>query len=201
MNHKVIFFDADGVILKGAFKFTDLLAEKYGLKLDNMLPFFQGPFQDCALGKADVREELASVVDQWGWPGTVDELLDFWLSEGTVFDEEMIKLARKLNEKGLHCFVSTGQERERGEHIKNRVGNGDPFKDVYYSAEVGFGKKDPRFWEVIFKRVEQITTNPSEILVIDDSQSVLDVAAGLGADTLFVEGSNDLSKLRKYANH
>ncbi len=199
MKYKVIFFDADGVILKGGYTFTEKLQKQHSLKMENMLPFFQGPFQACAEGKADVKEELAKVIETWKWIGTVDELIHFWLTEGTIFDQETIRLAELLKKAGTHCFVSTGQEKYRGEFIKEKVGNGNPFEDVYYSAEVGCSKNEPLFLETIFDRVKHITTDKSKILLIDDSEHIITSATDFGFDTLFCKTTTDLEILKKYA--
>lgn len=196
MKYKVIFFDADGVILKGGVQFTDELNRKFGLKIENMEPFFKGRFLDCAAGRADVKEELAKVITDWGWKGTVDELMHFWLSEGTVFDEENIQLARQISEKGVHCFVSTGQEKYRGDFIKNKVGYGHPFEDVFYSAELGCSKGDILFFEIIFDRVRHITQDKSSILMIDDSPRIIEAAKEFGFDTIFYQKPEDLNELR-----
>lgn len=198
MKYNVIFFDADGVILKGGHQFTDKLTELHGLKMENMLPFFKGPFLKCASGSADVKEELSHVLDQWGWSGTVDELMEFWLTQGTPFDQENISIARTLSEKGFRCFVTTGQEKYRGEFIKEHVGNGNPFEDVFYSAEVGCSKNDPTFFKTCFERVSHITTNPSEVLVIDDSKHIIKMAQSLEFETFFCEKNEDLKNVFDY---
>ena len=198
MKNKVIFFDADGVILKGGYRFSDELVKQFGLKAKTMQPFFLGPFLGCAKGQADLKEELAKVIDTWGWHGTVDELIDFWLTEGTVFDETNLELVRKLSEKGIHCFISTHQEKYRGEFIKRKVGSGNPFDDVYYSEEMGCGKQDPHFYEVLFERVKNITTDKSEILLIDDLQSVIELAQKFGFDTIFYQSPDDVRELKTY---
>lgn len=198
MNYKVIFFDADGLVLRGGFMFTDKLAEKYGLNAKNMTPFFKGPFRECAAGKADLKTELVKVLNDWGWKGTVDELIQFWLTEGTVFDDKTVELARKLSSKGVHCFVATGQEKNRGEFIKSNVGGGDPFEDVFYSAEVGCDKKEKQFFETIFDRVSHVTTDPSEVLFIDDSEHIVDMAKSVGFDAIYYQSPDDIKELIAY---
>lgn len=199
MNYKVISFDADGVILKGVYKFTDKLSMNYGLKIEDMLPFFLGPFKQCAIGKADAKEELAKVLDDWGWKGTVDELMDYWLSVGTEFNEEILDLVRKLKDKGIHCIVSTGQEHYRGTYLKESLGNGNPFDDVYFTAEIGCDKKDPRFFETIFGRLSDVTKNPAEVLVIDDDEGVIALAKQFGFDTILYKTREDIKELFDYA--
>lgn len=202
MDYKVMFFDADGVILKGGTRFTDKLVETYGLDFQNILPFFHGPFIACSEGKADLKEELTKVVSIWGWKGTVDELMHFWFTEGTVFDWEVIELARRFADTGIHCFVTTGQEKYRGEFIKEKIGYGHPFEDVFYSAELGIVKRDPKFLELLYDRVKHLVDRPSSILVIDDSKNIIENARSLGCSTLFIQSPNDFDELKKLAkNH
>lgn len=198
MKYKVLFFDADGVILKGGHQFTDKLTRQFGIKLEVMLPFFKGPFLDCAAGTADVKEELAGVIDEWGWNGTIEELMEFWLTEGSPFDENNMEIAQKLAALGYHCFVTTGQEKYRGEMIKQRVGGGNPFEDVFYSAEVGRSKNDPQFFKMCFERIKHITTDKKDVLVIDDSPHIIEMAQELGFDTFFCEKNEDLIKINEY---
>ena len=72
---KVIIYDNDGMILNGG-RFSDQYAKEFGVDLATMTPFFDGPFKKCLVDKADLKEELAQVLEEWKWNGTVDELKD-----------------------------------------------------------------------------------------------------------------------------
>lgn len=69
--YKAIFFDADGVCIKSKYLFTEQLERDFGIKIEKMLPFFTGVFRQCSVGRADLKEELTKVVEDWGWTGTV----------------------------------------------------------------------------------------------------------------------------------
>ena len=47
----------DGMIVHGT-RFSHRLAKKYNISTETTAPFFEGVFQDCVIGKADLKEEL-----------------------------------------------------------------------------------------------------------------------------------------------
>jgi hypothetical protein len=70
---KVIILDADGVIMHGEW-FSKRYSEKFGVSLEEIMPFFNNEFIDCELGKADLKEAIKPYLKKWGWKGTIDEL-------------------------------------------------------------------------------------------------------------------------------
>lgn len=73
---KVIIFDADGVLMPHSRRFSVLLSEDFGIPLEKSAGFFNGPFQDCLIGKADLRDTVSMYLDSWGWDKGVDAFLD-----------------------------------------------------------------------------------------------------------------------------
>lgn len=78
MKYKIFLFDADGVTLQGEGLFTDKAKEK-GLisSTEKTAPFFKGVFQDCLVGKADLKKELAKVIRDWAGKARLMKLLSF----------------------------------------------------------------------------------------------------------------------------
>lgn len=193
MNDKVILFDADGVLIKSQRQFTDRLEEEYGIQAEKLQPFFTGIFSDCRLGKADLKEELAKVIGTWGWKGTVDGLLQFWFSKGTEIDEEVASFIRELRQTGVRTFLATDQEKYRGEHLRQTLGGGKLFEEVFFSAEVGCPKKDPAFFEHVYQAISDVPRD--QILFVDDGEKNIETAKQFGfAVFLFTE----LSGLKDY---
>ena len=191
-NYKHIFFDADGVVIKNKYLFTQHLEQDYGIKMDKMLPFFTGVFRQCSVGKSDLKEELAKVIADWGWPGTVDELLAYWFSKGTQIDQEVVEYVKILREQGARCFMTTDQEKYRGQYLGRELGSGKIFERVFYSAEVGCSKKEQRFWEYVFGEVNDA---PESSLFIDDDKANVDSVAAFGLDTYLY---TDLASLKQH---
>jgi hypothetical protein len=76
---KAMLFDVDGVLVDGR-SFSKHLAHDYNLTVDTTAPFFRAKFGDCLVGKADLKQELASYLPQWNWKRSVDEFLDYWIN-------------------------------------------------------------------------------------------------------------------------
>ena len=119
---KVIIFDADGVLIPTKQKFSKTLAEKHGIPTEKTLPFFEGPFQDCLIGKKDLRETVAPYLNEWGWGKGVDALLDYWFKLESDSDKDLINYIQKLRQKGVLCFLATNNEKYRFQYMFDKLG-------------------------------------------------------------------------------
>lgn len=210
MTYKAIFFDADGVLIKNKHLFTDQLQQDYGMEIEKMLPFFNGVFRDCSVGKADLKIELAKVMDEWGWKGTVEELMDYWFSKGTYIEDDVLDFVKSLRDKGVRCFMTTDQEKYRGEYLRSVLGGGKVFEEVFFSAEMGCPKKLPEFWDKVFAHLNQasrilpntpVTTivERSETFFTDDDQENIEKVSAYGIETyLFTDLESLKKRLSKY---
>lgn len=194
---KAIVWDADGVLIKRKHLFTELLKRDFGLDTKKMMPFFHGAFRECAIGKADLKKELEKVLPEWGWTGSVDELLSFWFTKGTELDEETLAFATKLHDSGIQTFLATDNEKYRGACLRKMlIGVCDK---VFLSTEFGCRKNETAFWKKVYDELaEEANGNPikrDEILYIDDDSDDIAVAKEFGLSTFTYNG--DLDSLKK----
>ena len=82
---RALILDADGVLIHGE-RFSKQLTLEYGISLEAIEPFFEGPFQKCLFGEGDLREEIVPYLSQWGWTQGADAFLDFWWSSEHKMD-------------------------------------------------------------------------------------------------------------------
>lgn len=200
MNYDILLFDFDGVMIKNPFLFSDELHREFGLRVDRMLPFFTGVFKECGVGRADLKQELAKVIGDWGWKGTEDELIAYWLTKGTRVDEGMVAFVQQLRAAGCRCFMTTDQEKYRGEHLRAWLGGGKVFEEVFYSAMVGCTKKDDGFFEYVWRSITsdaQHPLNKERVLFIDDAVHNVEKAKVFGFDG-YVFGSREELKKKIY---
>lgn len=176
---KVVLLDGDGVLLKKHKYFSEMYAEKHGVDLEKITPFFTGPFGACKKGQADVKEELAPYLKDWGWDKSVDEFLDYWFTSDTVEDEQVVAEAQKLREKGLKCYLASDQEKYRAEYIKSQTKLGQAVDGLFVSCDMGCSKSEPVFFEKVLK---QLSVESSEVLYWDDEEENVAVAKKLGID-------------------
>lgn len=179
MNHKAILFDADGMTLVSK-RFSEQIQKDYGITWEKMKPFFDGPFQQCKLGKADLKEELAKVIGDWGWKGTVDELVSYWFGIGSASNPEIVAIAKELRSRGVKCFLATNQEKYRAEYLRNVVGLKDVFDDLLVSADLGHMKDEVAYFGEAYKRLDV----PKEsVLFVDHEEKNLKAAREFGFET------------------
>ncbi len=185
MKYKVLLCDADGVVVRGDKKFSEQLELVYGIPKEKLHPFFEGPFALCSVGKADLKVELGKVIGEWGWKGTVDELIDFWFTKGTVLDQDVVEYVDAFRSAGVRCLMTTDNEEYRSRLLISKVGHGHPFEKVFYSAALGFKKKQPGFFEQVYEKLDGIPRE--QVLFIDDDQQNVEIAKQFGFDAHFYE--------------
>ena len=189
---KEVLFDADGVVVKsrGQF-FSQRLAQRQGLTPEEVLPFFKGDYQLCAIGKANLREVLPQYFAKWKWNGTIDELLQFWFEAERDLDEEVMTIINDLRKRGIRVGLATDNEELRGKYLLEEVGLADKFDDVFISCRMGVKKSNPDFFTQVIKSTG---FEPREIQYWDDDQKNVDIAKKLGIDAVLF---TDAAKIRE----
>jgi putative hydrolase of the HAD superfamily len=175
---KAVIFDADGMLVISTPRFSTGLAEKYGISLETTRPFFEGPFQRCMIGEADLKEELAKVIGEWGWKASVDEIIAYWFSVATnKIDERFSPIFWLLREKGIKTYLATNNEKYRTENLVNERGLNAWFDRVFSSAYVGSKKPEHAFFQHI---VSETGHTKEDMLFWDDDTANLDGAEDFG---------------------
>ena len=198
---KVIIFDADGVLIHSKRKFSILLAEKYGIPLEKTLPFFNGPFQDCLISKADLKETISPYLSAWGWTKGVDAFLDLWFQSEHITDEELVKYIQRLRRRGILCYLATNNEKYRFQYILEKMSFADNFDKTYSSAHLGDKKPNQEFFEKMMKDLDNM--KKEEILFFDDDPKNIKRAKDFGIQAeLYTTFLDFKEKMKQYnLNH
>lgn len=189
---KAILFDADGVLLKAQRYFADVAAEKYNLPLEKITPFFQGPFQKCQTGEADIKEILPPYLSAFQWPKSLDEYLTEWFQNGTQIDEPVLRYVEDLRSKGIKCYLATDQEKYRAEYIKNDLGLLAKLDGLFFSCDLKSTKSDAKFFNQI---IERLGIEPNYIIYFDDDMENVEVAQSVGINAHFFENVDQAGKV------
>ena len=178
---KAVLLDADGVTLLPRKKyFSDILAEDYGVPLEQILPLFKNEFKDCLIGKADLKEVLKNkYLKSWGWKGSVEELLVYWWRGEGQLNEPVWGLIRLLRKKVIRCFLASDQEKYRAEHLLKTLKLEKLLDGAFFSCKMGVGKNNPAFFERI---LTDLKLKPEEVLFWDDEEENVVVAKEVGID-------------------
>lgn len=186
MNYEAILFDADGMTLVSR-RFSEQIEQDYGIPWARMKPFFDGPFVQCKLGRADLKEELSKVMLDWGWKGSVEELMAYWFAIGSTPSPEIVALAKELRSGGVKCFLATNQEKYRAEYLWNVAGLKDVFDGLLASSDFGHMKDEVAYFAEALVRLETCVGAPlgasllkERILFVDHEEKNLAAAKEFG---------------------
>ncbi|MBN1168476.1 HAD-IA family hydrolase [Candidatus Woesebacteria bacterium] len=193
-NIKAVILDADGVVIKDHEYFSVRYKRDFGksLKDEVITNFFKNEYKKTAVGKADLKELLEKRLDEWGWKGTVDELLKYWFEGERDVNKKVLEIAKNLREKGVKIGLASDNERYRAEYLFDEVGLEYYFDYMFFSCFLGFTKSDPKFFEYV---INKLKFKPQQIIYFDDDQENVDVAKGVGIDARLYESVSQLSEL------
>lgn len=189
---KAVIFDLDGVVIKLRNKyFSQRLAEKQGLSIEEIMPFFKGDYQLCATGKADLKDILPNHFSEWKWTGSVDELLNFWFDAEKEIDSDVVKVVDELRTQGMKVGLATDNEKYRWQYLQKETNIDKKFDYIFLSCELGCKKSNPDF----FTKVIQTTgITPQEIQYWDDDTKNVDIAKSLGINAIVFTKFEDFVK-------
>ena len=194
-NIKCILFDVDGVVINSEI-FSIQYQKQYEISNAEMLPFFTGIFQECIVGKTDLKVTLKEWLPKWKWKGTVDEFLQFWFKAEHNIDERVIKVVKRLRKKGIKCCLATNQEKYRTQYMKKEMEFEINFDEIFSSYSIGYKKPDKAFYEAILNSLEsRWNIQPREIMFFDDDQKNIDGANKLGIKGYFYKNFKEFKNI------
>lgn len=180
MSKQAFIFDIDGVI-NIVEKFSSRIERDHGIPTSKILPFFHGVFQQCLVGRADLKEEIPKYMLEWGWPGSLDDLLDYWFSGEDNLDPRMMALIKKLRRNEFPVWLTTDNEKYRSEYLRDKMGLGKLVDNFFSSAFIGCRKNDVKFYQKIFTEIGKIyLPNKNIIIFWDDEEDNVRAARQFG---------------------
>ncbi len=194
-NTKCVLFDVDGVVVNSEM-FSVQYQKKYGIVNDEMLPFYTGIFQDCLVGKVDLKEALKEWLPKWKWKGTTDEFLQAWFEAEHNIDEQIIKVVEQLRADGIKCYLATNQEKYRAQYISEKMGFAEIFDGLFLSSNIGYKKPEKKFYESVLADLKSHhNIKPNEIMFFDDDQKNVNGARAVGIDSYLYTNFEEFNKI------
>ena len=118
-----------------------------------------------------------------------DELVEIWHSSYEP-NEGMPELMQKLS-KNYRLIVFSGTVLERVQYLDKKYDFKKHFNDFVFTFDVGLNKRDKKIFECLLGKVGAA---PSECVVVDDTQRILDDAKTFGFNTILYENTGQLMK-------
>jgi putative hydrolase of the HAD superfamily len=176
---KVIAVDMDGVVVKRHKVFSARFAEEKGIAIEKIMKFVKSDFQDCMVGKKDLKKVLPDYLKEWGVEDSLDSVLNFWFSGEEVIDEGALEKVRELRRKGIKCYLATNNEKYRVEYMTEKLKA--EFDGILASYDLGFKKPNQKFYEEFMKRIG--INDPGEVELWDNDAENIKGAQKAGMKT------------------
>jgi putative hydrolase of the HAD superfamily len=175
-----LLFDVDGVLAVSD-GWHKQMARDHGITHEMLQQFFQNqnqPLYQCLIGQADLREEIAPYLTQWGWQQSVDDFLTYWFEQENVVDQRVLQVVAELRRRGHKCYLATNQEHYRTAYILDEMGFAPLFDGLYSSAALGIAKPEPGYFSAILEDLN--ITEPATVLFFDDRADNIEGARQVG---------------------
>jgi len=196
MKIKAIIFDVDGVLIEPKV-FAKVLECDYHLTRQQIESFFEGPFRQCLLGKADFRSEVPRFLDEWKWPHSIEKFMEIWFKADSRKNSELFDFAQEMRKRGVLCYIASTQEQYRAAYLEDQLRLGNLFDGLFFSCRLGCQKPELKFYEIASSRVP---VEPNEILFLDDIIENVLAAKKTGWNAeLYTIGMDFSAILKKYS--
>lgn len=191
---KIIFLDADGVMVKLRQRFSsDRLHEEYNIPLEDILPLYKNEYQECILGHMDFKEALIPYMKSWNWQRSVEELLEYLWKEEKHPNQEVVSLVDEMRSKGHKFFLATDQEKYKADYLMNTMGLKEHLDGAFFSCNVGISKSKKEYWDKVLKELG--VTDPADIYFLDDEEENIIAARSAGVQATLYKSIDDLKTL------
>ncbi len=154
--------------------------------------FFGPHWQDVALGRADLHERLGLVLAEIASHLTSQAVADYWFSNDAHLDHALLADLASLRSSGQPMYLATVQEHYRARYLWDVVGLSARFDGIFYAAELGAAKPDPRFYREIESRTGFAGC---ELTLLDDRVDCVNAARACGWRGVHWEGTQELFEM------
>ncbi len=186
-----LLFDTDWVLIQSPM-WSDEYSRRTWLDPHSMKPFFAWIFQECTIGRADLREVIVPFLEEWKWEWSPEEYLKAWFEFENQPDIELIWEIQKLRKNGIKCYIATNQEKYRLEYLKKEMHFENLFDGIFCSAEMGLKKPEKKYYQVI---IDTLGVDPSDIIYFDDALENIESVRSLGIDARLYTRREDFTHI------
>ncbi len=171
-------FDIYGLIIPREMRFSKRFSDEFKVPMEKLLPFFQNEFQLCLVGKADLKKELIKYINTWGWQGSIDDLLKYWIEYDNSINKEIIDSVEELRDNGIKCFLNTQNEKYAVAYAFEKLNLKKHFDGAFSSDKIGHIKSQPEYWQAVYEKLG--SPDKKSVLCWDDDEKNIKTAIEFG---------------------
>ena len=173
---KAVIFDLDGLLID-----SEIVSYKIYKEILNQFghSFSIEEYAQNFSGKTEVKN-VTNLIDTYNLPWTVEvgldnvlKVEDKFINEGIDLKTGVKKLLTYLKDKNLKIAIASSSTRDRALTILRQHNIVEYFDEFVFGNEIEKGKPNP---DIFLKACDKISVNPEECLVLEDSESGIQVA-------------------------
>jgi len=177
--------DVDGVLLDpdrgGAGPWQRELYRRHAIAPSELRDAFFAPsWDDVVNGRKGIEGALASALRKIESSLDVEDALSCWFDADFVLIQPAIELAQRAATAGVRVVLATNQEHRRAAYLRERLGSQIPLADVLYSADLGYQKHEPAFFDLASDRLGLTAKERKSVVFVDDIANNVEVARSSG---------------------
>ena len=168
--------------------YTDL-EKDIGITFGKLESFFSTRWTTIVNGQKPLLPELSKFLREYAPNVKVEALIDYWFSNDSGVDQSVLASVSNLRNVGIQVFLATNQEHMRATYLMKTMGLGDYFDGILYSAALGHRKPESEYFKLAS---ETIVGQPSEIVLVDDTEENVNAARTSGWKAILWQKGMDL---------
>ena len=175
---RAIAWDFDGVLNRAGNAWQEVLRRDWGGDPAALVKAVFEPDRRALLtGQDDVLDRLERWVDDTGFEGGAEDILELLFEHDNDPDRELLLMIAQLDAAGLAQVMATNSDARRARFLAVEGGWAERMDAIFASGEMGVMKPDAAF----YARIEEaLGLAPEEILLIDDLERNTDAAEKRG---------------------
>ena len=180
-DNYILFMDVDGVLIKSPYR-NPACGRPWDAEIKRDLGieptllsehFFKKRFGPVLEGKQDLRDALQESFPDIGFDGDPDDIIRYWFDSDAYIDKKLMQYLQTIKRAGVSIYLATNQESMRAKYLWETLEFRKTFEGIFYSAEIGCTKKNPRFFQYVNKKLETVMRDKQAIFFDDQPKYVM----------------------------
>lgn len=197
---KIILFDIDGVLIRLPKYFSSVLeGNGYKNTVNILNEYYTGGVNNsCLTGNSDPLISIKPYLDRIGWEFTpIEYFKQQYEYESGYVDHLLLQKITAMRSKGMVCMTATDQDALRSKFLLDNLNFRKIFDDNYISNEIGFLKKEGKYWEHVLGslRSKYPDVEVNEILFCDDIISNIETVSKTGINIIHIINPDGIIQL------
>ena len=148
---------------------------------------FNDKWAEVLIGEMPLLDAISDWAGTVGYLGDLRNVLEFWFQNDYRLDDKVLRMLATSKASNLRNVMGTNSEPMRTQFIAEDLGFSDRMDRIFASGLMGVAKPSEEFFDMVS---DELSVEPDEMLLIDDSPDNIEAAEACGWQTHWFDGSD-----------